>query len=402
MGAGEALMGYILVLNCGSSSVKYALFDSHYRQIVKGTIAQIGEGKPTLTHSKLGSTLNKPVDAATHAKAISLMLDLLHDPAWGAIKANSEIKVIGHRMVHGGSMIGPTRVSAASLKKVVALSHLAPLHNPHNIKGIMAAGVLLPGVPQVMVFDTEFHHTLPKEAYLYPLPYEFFSKYGIRRYGFHGISHMFVAQEAASMLHKPRPNLITCHLGAGSSITAVASGKSVDTSMGMTPLEGVMMATRTGDIDPAILQYLVKWHGFKYENLFELMNNKSGLLGISGQSKDMREILQKANSGNKRCKLAVRMYCYRIAKYVGAYVATLGRVDAIVFTGGIGENAPQIRKEISAYLTQFGMHIDPALNKIAVGVAYDISAKGSETRILSIPTNEELMIAKESTRVLRG
>lgn len=388
-------MNKILVLNCGSSSIKYRLFDSKFETLLYGIIERVGK-EAQLVHHRRKTGWKEKARAENHKEGIKLLLSLLHDPEKGAIKRVTEISVVGHRVVHGGQFAKTALVSGVALNYVKSFEMLAPLHNPHNLTGIREMKKAMPNVPQVMVFDTEFHQTMPRKAYMYGLPYKFFDKYAVRKYGFHGTSHKYVAQEAAKILRKKKPNLITCHLGAGSSITAVKEGKSIDTSMGMTPLEGVMMGTRTGDIDPSVVQYLVKRYGFDYDELFDTMNFKSGLLGISGSSKDVRVIEGRAKKGDERCRLALEMFCYRVAKYIGAYAVALGKVDAIVFTAGIGENAPGIRKEICSCLGIIGAKIDNPKNKKAVGKRMDIASRKSKVRILVIPTNEELMIAKEA------
>ncbi len=394
-------MNKILVLNCGSSSIKYRLFDKEFGTILHGIVERIGE-QARLVHHKGEKTLKKEVDVKNHRQGVSLMLKLLHDRDWGAIKRVTEISVVGHRVVHGGQMAKTALISDVALGYLKSFEMLAPLHNPHNITGIEEAKKAMPKVPQVMVFDTAFHQTMPRKAYMYGLPYKYFDKYAVRKYGFHGTSHKYVALRAAKILKKKKPNLVTCHLGAGSSLTAVREGKSVDTSMGMTPLEGVMMGTRTGDIDPAVVQYLVKKYRFELDEIFEIMNHKSGLLGISGMSKDVRVIEGRAKKGNERCRLALEMFCYRVAKYIGAYAVALGNVDAVVFTAGIGENSASMRKRICSYLDIIGVKIDTAKNRKAVKKQADISARGSKIKVLVIPTNEELMIAKEAAAVVRG
>ncbi|MBD3397559.1 acetate/propionate family kinase [Candidatus Micrarchaeota archaeon] len=392
-------MKKILVLNCGSSSIKYRLFDKDFNTILHGLVERIGKNAE-LIHFKGKERLKKKVDARTHKKGIKLMIKLLHDREWGAIKRVTEISVVGHRVVHGGQMAETAVVSDVALGYLDDFKMLAPLHNPKNITGIQETKKEMPTVPQVMVFDTEFHQTMPRKAYMYGLPYNYFDKYAVRKYGFHGTSHKYVAQEAAKMLKKKKPNLITCHLGAGSSLTAVKKGKSVDTSMGMTPLEGVMMATRTGDIDPSVLDYLVKKYGFEYEGLFDTMNHKSGLLGISGVSKDVRVIEGRAKKGNERCKLALEMFAYRVAKYIGSYAVALGEVDAVVFTAGIGENSASMRKQICTYLKILGINLDLKKNRKNLKKAREITSPGSEIKVLVIPTNEELMIAKEAAKAV--
>ena len=392
-------MKKILVLNCGSSSIKYQLFDKDFNSILDGIIERIGKNAE-LIHHKGKERLKKKVDAKTHKKGIKLMIKLLHDKEWGAIKRVTEISVVGHRVVHGGQMAETALVSGVALKYLDEFKMLAPLHNPKNITGIQETKKEMPTVPQVMVFDTEFHQSMPRKAYMYGLPYNYFDKYAVRKYGFHGTSHKYVAQKAAKMLKKKKPNLITCHLGAGSSLTAVKKGKSADTSMGMTPLEGVMMATRTGDIDPSVLDYLVKKYGFKYDDLFDIMNHKSGLLGISGVSKDVRVIEGRARKGNERCKLALEMFAYRVVKYIGSYAVALGEVDAVVFTAGIGENSASMRKQICSYLKILGIELDLKKNRKKSDKARAISAPGSKIKVLVIPTNEELMIAKEAAKAV--
>ncbi len=394
-------MRKILVLNCGSSSIKYHLFDKDFGTILYGIIERIGE-KARLIHHKGEKTLKKGVPVKNHRQGIAIMLKLLHDREWGAIRRVTEISVVGHRVVHGGQMAETALVSDVALGYLKLFTLLAPLHNPHNITGIEETKKAMPRVPQVMVFDTAFHQTMPNKAYMYGLPYHYFDKYAVRKYGFHGTSHKYVSLRAAEILKKRKPNLITCHLGAGSSLAAVKGGKSIDTSMGMTPLEGVMMGTRTGDIDPAVAQYLVKRYRFDYDEIFNIMNHKSGLLGISGISKDIRVIEGRARKGNERCRLALDMFCYRVAKYIGGYAAALGKVDAIVFTAGIGENSPSMRRHICSYLGIIGVKIDAARNRKAVKRQADISARGSRIRVLVIPTNEELMIAREAAAVVRG
>lgn len=395
-------MNKILVLNCGSSSIKYNLFDRNFSTLLSGLVEKIGEEGTRLVHRKGGETLEQPAGVSSHKQGIALMLKMLHDEKWGALQKVSEISVVGHRVVHGGQMAKTALVSGAALAYLKSIESLAPLHNPHNITGIEEAKKAMPKVPQVAVFDTAFHQTMPRKAYMYGLPYEFFDKYAVRKYGFHGTSHQYVAGRAAVFLKKKNPNLITCHLGAGSSITAIKEGKSVDTSMGMTPLEGVMMGTRTGDIDPAVVQYLVKRYKFDMDDLFNTMNFKSGLLGISGVSKDVRIIEGKAKAGNERCKLALEMFCYRVAKYIAAYAAALGRVDAIIFTAGIGENSASLRGEICSYLSIIGVQLDAKNNAAAIKKEADIGAKGSKVKVMVIPTNEELMIAKEAAEAVGG
>lgn len=396
-------MKKILVLNCGSSSIKYRLFDKDYNTILKGLVEKIGEKQPRLIHTKKDKILKKNVKAPNHKKGIELMLEMLRHDKLGGIKRVTEISVVGHRVVHGGQMAKSALVSDVAIGYLEDFVLLAPLHNPPNITGIKESKKAMPKVPQVMVFDTEFHQTMPRKAFMYGLPYHFFDKYAVRKYGFHGTSHKYVAVKAGEILGKKKPNVITCHLGAGSSLTAVKKGESIDTTMGMTPLEGVMMATRTGDFDPAVLQYLVKRYNFKYDKLYDIANHKSGLLGVSGASKDMRVIHGKAAKGDEKCKLAIELFCYKIAKYIGAYACALGKVDAIVFTAGIGMNAWYVRKEICDYLKIIGVKLDNRKNKSTInGKTGYISAKDSKIKVLIIPTNEELMIAKQAVEVIKG
>jgi acetate kinase len=393
-------MKKILVLNCGSSSIKYTLFDKKYNVILKGIIERIGENTQII-HQKEKLQFKEKLKIKNHEQGIKYLFKLLHNSKWGGIKRSTEISVVGHRVVHGGQMSKTALASTPAMKYLESFKTLAPLHNPHNITGIKITKKLLPNVPQVMVFDTAFHQTMPPKAYMYALPYKFYDKCAVRKYGFHGTSHKYVAKQAQKMLKKKKVNLITCHLGAGSSITAIKENKSIDTSMGLTPLEGVMMATRTGDIDPAVIQYLVNRYKMEWEDIYNIMNKNSGLLGISGVSKDVRIIEGRAKKGNERCKLALKMFCYRIAKYIGAYSVALGKIDAIVFTGGIGENAVNIRKEICSYLEILGVKIDKNKNSNKKQKK-EISSSASKIKILVIPTDEEKIIAEESVAVLRG
>jgi len=376
----------ILVLNCGSSSIKYKLFDGSV-PVLSGLIERIGEE---------GSGVKD------HSEGIKLMLEQVL--ASGKIKSLSEIEAVGHRVVHGGELSKPTLLGKKSISKIKKYSELAPLHNPANLKGIEEMRKALPKAMHVAVFDTAFHQTMPEHSFLYALPYEYYKKYRIRRYGFHGISHAFVSERAAKVLKKPlkKLNLITCHLGAGCSMAAVKKGRVVDTSMGFTPLEGLIMGTRSGDIDPGVLIYLGKNKGMGFEEIDELLNKKSGLLGISGVSKDVRIIEEKAEKGDRRCKLSLKMFCYRVAKYLGAYAVVLGKVDGIVFTGGIGENSASVRREVCSYLKILGVKIDERKNKKAVKKERDISAAGSKIKVLVIPTDEEGMIARDVLSLIGG
>lgn len=373
----------ILVLNCGSSSIKYELFENK-NSLVKGLIEKISE-----KNSKI----------KTYKQGIEMMITRLL--ASRKIKSLQEIKAVGHRVVHGGMLSKSCIIDSKVIGIIKKFSGLAPLHNPPNLKGIIEMRKVLPKIKHVAVFDTAFHQTMPKTSYIYAIPYEYYKKYGIRRYGFHGTSHQYVSQRAAELLGKPfeRLNLITCHLGAGCSITAIKKGKVIDTSMGFTPLEGLIMGTRSGDIDPGILIYLQKKLKISPEQLDYLLNQKSGLLGISGVGKDFRDILECAREGNFRCKLALEMFCYRIKKYVGAYAAALGDVDAIIFTAGIGEHNVFIRDRISE-IDCLGIQIDKEKNRKMDNKEGIISKNSSKIKILVIPTDEEKMIAIETQKLV--
>ena len=374
----------ILVVNCGSSSIKYKLFDNE-RELTEGLVERIGE---------------KGERVKTYGQRIKTIIDRLL--ASRAIRSLGEIKAVGHRVVHGGSLSMPCVINEKVLNTIKKFSSMAPLHNPFNLKGILEMRKILSNAQHVAVFDTAFHQTMPEQAYIYALPYEFYKKYGIRRYGFHGTSHKYVAQRAAELLGKSlhKMNLITCHLGAGCSITAIEKGKVIDTSMGFTPLEGMVMATRSGDIDAGILVYLSKKFKISVNELDKLLNDKSGMLGISGISKDFRTILACSKKGNKRCRLALDIFCYRLKKYVGAYAAALGRVDAIVFTAGIGENNAFVRECISD-IDCLNIKIDSERNRKLDGREGIISDSKSSMKVLVIPTDEEKMIAIETRNLLR-
>ncbi len=385
----------VLVVNCGSSSIKFQVFDMpEQRVIAKGMVDRIGNEGSALIYEHDGSKnkIEKPVP--DHDTGMDIILEALVDPNDGVIKDINEIKAVGHRVVHGGeAFTGSVVINDEVIASIDKVADLAPLHNPPNLTGIRAAQHAMPNVPQIACFDTAFHTTIPEVAYMYALPYELYEKYGVRRYGFHGTSHRWVARKAAEMLGKGKYdiNCITCHLGNGSSIAAVSKGKSVDTSMGLTPLEGVPMGTRTGDFDPAILFYLAG-KGYSVADMNKLCNKQSGVLGISGTSNDMRTLTEKAAEGDKRARLALDVFAYRIKKYIGAYTAALGTLDAVVFTGGIGENAADIRAAICSNLDQIGVELDAAANQAAKG-ASKISSDASRVAVLVIPTNEEAAIA---------
>jgi acetate kinase len=366
--------------------------------LARGQVERIGEETSELSHFFHGKTCTVPAKAEDVGKAMELILETLVDEQVGVLQQISEIGAVGHRVVHGGEeFTGSVVIDEKVISSIEKFADLAPLHNPPNLAGILAAQRNLPDVKQVACFDTAFHATIPKVAYMYALPYELYEKYGIRRYGFHGISHRYVARRAAAIMGKEKYdiNAITCHLGNGCSVTAVKQGRSIDTSMGLTPLEGVPMGTRSGDLDPAILFYLGD-KGYDIKALKNLCNKESGLLGISGVSNDMRNLGELARKGNARAKLAIDVFCYRIKKYIGAYAAVLDTVDAVVFTGGIGENAVFLREQICNAVTQIGVQLDHAANQDAIAKEAQINTKDSRVKVFVIPTNEQAAIANDT------
>lgn len=389
----------ILVINAGSSSIKYQLFEMPAEKVVaKGLLEKIGEETSKLTHSSDTKEHKIETKAADHSAGMKIILDTLVDSQVGVIKDISEINAVGHRVVHGGEeFTGSVKIDRHVINSIQKFADLAPLHNPPNLTGIKAAQKALPDVVQVACFDTAFHTSIPQTAYIYALPYEIYEQFRVRKYGFHGTSHKYVAKRAAALLGKKfeEVNLITCHLGNGCSMAAVKAGKSIDTSMGLTPLEGLVMGTRTGDFDPAILFYLSD-KGYSIEELNNMCNKKSGLLGISGVSNDMRNLREQAQKGNKRAKLAFDIFCYRIKKYIGTYTAVVGRLDAIIFTGGIGENAVDVRADSCSDLVQIGIDIDSAANEKTIRKEGVISSSQSRVNVFVIPTNEELAIAQDT------
>jgi len=389
----------VLVINAGSSSIKYQLFEMPDQKVLaRGQVAKIGEERSELVHRRDGETHESVVEAPEHEQAMAIILKALVDPKTGVIRNSNEIAAVGHRVVHGGEeFTGSVRIDEKVIASLEKYADLAPLHNPPNLIGIRASQHALPGAKQVACFDTAFHATLPETAYMYALPYELYEKYRIRRYGFHGTSHRYVARRAAALMGRDKYgiNVITCHLGNGCSITAVREGRSVDTSMGLTPLEGVVMGTRSGDFDPAILFYLAD-KGYDIQALNTMCNKQSGLLGISGKSNDMRNLEALAAQGDRRAQLAIDVFCYRIKKYLGAYTAVLDTVDAVVFTGGIGENAVNVREKTCAGLTQIGLKIDNERNRAVVGAEGCISTDDSRIAVWVIPTNEEAAIAGDT------
>ncbi len=397
----------ILVINAGSSSLKYQLIDMDTEQVLaKGLCERIGIDGSKLNHTPAGGekvVIEK--DMKDHSDAIRMVLDALTDASYGVISNMDEISAVGHRVVHGGEVFSKSVIIDAEVKKAVeACVPLAPLHNPANLIGIAACEEAMPGVPQVGVFDTAFHQTMTKEAFMYAVPYELYEKHKIRRYGFHGTSHKYVAQEAAKMLGKNPEELkmITCHMGNGSSITAVDGGKSVDTSMGFTPLAGVVMGTRSGDIDPAIVKFIAEAENMTVDEVDTLLNKKSGVQGISGVSSDFRDLEAAQAEGNDRAALALSMFVESVRKFIGSYMVKMGGVDAIIFTAGIGENTPVMRDAITKNLEAFGIKVDSEKNNKAIrGAQMDISAADSKVKVLVVPTNEELMIAKETLELLK-
>ena len=395
----------ILVINCGSSSLKFQLINSESEEVLaKGLCERIGiDGK--LTYQPEGgekTTSDKAMP--THTEAIQFVIDALTDEKTGVVKSLDEINAVGHRVVHGGEKFASSVViDDEVLKAIEECNDLAPLHNPANLIGINACRELMPGVPMVAVFDTAFHQTMPSKAYMYGLPYEYYDKYKVRRYGFHGTSHSFVSKRAAEILGVPydQTKTIVCHLGNGSSVTAVLNGKSVDTSMGLTPLEGLVMGTRSGDIDPAILEFIAKKENLDIDGLMDVVNKKSGVYGLSGNlSSDFRDLWDAADAGNEKAKVALEVFSYRVAKYVGAYVAAMNGVDNIVFTAGIGENDHGVRELVLGYLGYLGIEIDEEANNTR-GQEIMISKPGSKVNVLVIPTNEELAIARETVALLK-
>jgi len=394
----------VLVVNAGSSSIKYQLFDmTSDKVLAKGLCDRIGIAGGNFKHKVEGREDYKiDVQMANHKEALKLVLDTLVSKENGVISSLSEINAVGHRVLHGGEKFsGSVLVDESVIAAIEECCELGPLHNPHNLTGIRACEAIMPGVPQVAVFDTGFHQTMPDYVYLYPLPYEYYEKYKIRRYGFHGTSHRYVSGRAAALLGKPASELkvVTCHLGNGSSIAAVDGGKCFDTTMGLTPLEGIMMGTRCGSIDPAIIPIIMKKEGITAEQMDTIMNKKSGILGVTGGvTSDNRDIEEGARNGNERYQLVESMLCHQLTKYVGGYAAAMGGIDAVVFTGGIGENNPQYRTRVAEKLAFMGVEIDEELNAKAkrTSVEYDISKPDAKVRVLVIPTNEELMIARDT------
>jgi acetate kinase len=394
----------VLVINAGSSSLKYQLIDVSSKEVLaKGLCDRIGIEGSILKHTKSGGDpVIHEVSLPNHKVAIKEVINALLDKEIGVISDVSEIDAVGHRVVHGGEKFHySVLIDENVMQALKDCIELAPLHNPPNIIGIEACKNILPDTPMVAVFDTAFHQTMPKHAYLYALPYDVYEKYGVRKYGFHGTSHKYVSERAAEMLGKPLEQLkiITCHLGNGASICAVSGGKSMDTSMGFTPLAGLAMGTRSGTIDPAVISYLMDKEKMSIKDINDYLNKQSGVLGISGVSSDFRDIQAAAEAGNERAALAIEIFCYRVKKYIGEYAAVMGGVDAVVFTAGIGENNPLVREKSVAGLEYMGIEIDLEKNQVK-GKELDISKPSAKVRTLIIPTNEELAIAKETVAIL--
>ena len=393
----------VLVVNCGSSSLKYQLFNMNDESVLaKGLVDRIGIEGSVLNHQPTGKpkvALNEEI--ADHTVAIKMVLAALTDAEHGVLSSIDEIDAIGHRVVHGAEKFSDSvLISPAVMEALREFTELAPLHNPPNISGINACAATMPQVPQVGVFDTAFHQTMPKHAFLYGIPYEAYQKYGVRRYGFHGTSHKYVSQRVSELMgaHMSNLRIITCHLGNGASIAAIKNGKSIDTSMGFTPLEGLVMGTRCGDIDPAIPSFLMKKMGMSPEEVDTYMNKKSGVLGLSGLSSDFRDLEQAADAGNERAQLAIDVFAYTVRKYIGSYTAAMGGVDAIIFTAGLGENSPRMRDKICNGLEFLGTRVDAVKNDMR-GKEQEISADGSKVKIFVIPTNEELVIARDTKAI---
>lgn len=395
----------VLVLNCGSSSIKYQLLnmDAEPVLLAKGIVEKIGLTYGSFTYKPEGKdkvVLEEPIP--DHSAGMDLILKALVEEKCGVLKSLNEINAVGHRVAHGGEYFSESvRVTPEAKAKIKALGEIAPLHNPANLKGIETMEQLLPAVPQIAVFDTSFHQTLPKKAYIYGIPYQYYEKYGVRRYGFHGTSHKFVAEKACRMLgwNIDEKKIITCHLGNGASITAIDKGKSVDTSMGFTPVAGLVMGTRAGDLDLGALLYICEKEGLDSAQANTLVNKQSGVQGISGVSSDFRELGAAADTGNERAQLALDVFYYNVKKYIGAYVAVLNGVDLVIFTGGIGENDTLARQEICRNFDFFGIKLDEQVNTASRGKDAIISTKDSRTTVMSVTTDEELVIAMDTVRL---
>ncbi len=396
----------ILVINCGSSSLKFQLINAESEEVLaKGLCERIGiDGR--LTYQPAGGEKEISEKAMpTHTEAIQFVIDALTNEKTGVVKSLSEIGAVGHRIVHGGEKFASSVVITEEVKKAVEeCNDLAPLHNPANLIGVEACEKLMPGTPMVAVFDTAFHQTMPEKAYMYGLPYEYYEKYKVRRYGFHGTSHSYVSKKAAEVMGKAYDEVktIVCHLGNGASVSAVLNGKSVDTSMGLTPLEGLVMGTRSGDIDPAIMEFIAQKENLDIEGIMNVLNKKSGVFGLSGEiSSDFRDLTGAMAEGDKKAKIALEVFAYRVAKYIGAYAAAMNGVDDIVFTAGIGENVSYVREQVCSYLGYLGVELDPDTNEKIRGEQGEITKPGCKVRVFVIPTNEELAIARETLALVK-
>ena len=394
----------VLVINCGSSSLKYQVLDMTNEQLLcKGLVERIGMEGSVINHTKFGHDKSKKeIEMNDHKDAIAQVLAMIQDPEQGVVKSMDEIGAVGHRVVHAGEKYANSvLIDDSVLKALEECVELAPLHNPPNLLGIHACQELMPNTPMVGVFDTAFHQTMPPQNYLYALPYEYYTKYGIRKYGFHGTSHKYVAQRASSILNININDLkiITCHLGNGASVSAIKYGKVVDTSMGFTPLQGLVMGTRSGDIDPAIVTYIRKKENLPQGVVNDILNKKSGVLGISGISSDFRDLEEAVAEGNERAELALRVFCQKVRFYIGAYIAEMNGLDALVFTAGVGENSAEMRAHICNEMGNLGIKLDLMKNKVR-GQEKVISTDDSKVKILLIPTNEELMIARDTYEIV--
>ena len=395
----------ILVINAGSTSLKYQLIDSESEEVLaKGLCERIGAGGHLkYDSSKTGEKKEKDIDMPDHGVALKAVIDVLVSPEDGAVASLDEIDAVGHRVVHGGEYFDKTvLVTDEVIKQIEEISDLAPLHNPANLLGIRACQKLMPSTPQCVTFDTAFHQTMPKEAYMYAVPYKYYEKYGVRRYGFHGTSHSYVSKKAMSHLDKAPEDtkIVVCHLGGGASITAVQGGKSVDTSMGLTPLEGLVMGTRSGNIDPAIVQYIADKEGKSVDEVLNILNKQSGLFGLSGRSSDCRDIDAGIKEGDKRCEIAFNAFVYSAIKIVGSYIAAMNGVDLIAFTAGIGENDDKIRAAILDNFGYIGVDYDKELNSTVHGDEVELQTAESKVKVVVIPTNEELTIARETLEIV--
>ena len=394
----------ILVINCGSSSLKFQLIDSASEEVLaKGLCERIGIDGRLVYQSEGNEKEITKEHIPTHTEAVKLVLEALVNPKTGAISSLDEIGAVGHRIVHGGeAFTESTLITEEVIAAVERVSELAPLHNPANLIGIEACQKLMPGVPMAAVFDTAFHQTMPAEAYMYGIPYKYYSQFKVRKYGFHGTSHSFVSKRTAELLGKDIKDtkIIVCHLGGGASICAVEGGKSIDTTMGLTPLEGITMGTRSGNIDPAIIEYIANKEGKTLTEIISMLNKESGVYGISGKSSDFRDLNKAIAEADKRCEIAMNVFTYQAAKFIGGYVAAMNGVDAIVFTAGVGENDPKVRKDTCSHLGYLGVEIDDEANKLR-GEEVKISTENSKVPVYVVPTNEELAIARETVALAK-